>query len=44
MKLKYFLNADLQSWGHFHPKHKDAKIFEKHLNPIMLVFIKYSSL
>ena len=23
----------------FCPKHKDAKIFEKHLNPVMLVFI-----
>ena len=26
-------------WGYFFPKHKDAKIFEKHLNPIMLVFL-----
>ena len=25
--------------GYFCPKHKDAKIFEKHLNPIILVFI-----
>ena len=22
-----------------HPKHKDAKIFENHLNPVILVFI-----
>ena len=30
-----------QCWGHFYLKHKDAKIFENHLNPIMLVFIGY---
>ena len=23
----------------FHPKHKNAKIFENQLNPVMLVFI-----
>ena len=23
-----------------YPKHKDAKIFEKYLNPVMLVFIR----
>ena len=26
--------------GYFHPKHKDANIFENHLNPAMLVFIR----
>ena len=26
--------------GYFLPKHKDAKIFENHLNPVMLVFIR----
>ena len=25
------------TWNH--PKHEDAKIFEKHLNPIMFIFI-----
>ena len=25
--------------GYFRPKHKDATIFENHLNPVMLVFI-----
>ena len=29
----------IQCWGYFHPKHQDTKIFEKHLNPVMLVFI-----
>ena len=28
-----------QCWGYFRPKHKDAKIFENHLNPVKLVFI-----
>ena len=28
-----------QCWGYFHPKYKAAKIFENHLNPVMLVFI-----
>ena len=31
-------------WGYFHPKHKDAKIFEKHLNPVIVVFIGLLSL
>ena len=26
--------------ANFHPKHKDAKIFENHLDPVMLVFIE----
>ena len=30
--------------GYFRPKHKDAKIFEKHLRPVMLVFIGKLSL
>ena len=25
--------------GYFRPKYKDSKIFENHLNPVMLVFI-----
>ena len=29
-----------QCWGYIRPKHKGAKIFEKHLNPVMLVFIR----
>ena len=29
-----------QCIGYFNPKHKDAKIFEIHLNPVMLVFIR----
>ena len=29
----------IQCWGYFPPKNKDAKIFERHLNPIILVFI-----
>ena len=33
-----------QCWGYFCPKHKDAKIFEKHLNPVMLVLIRKPSL
>ena len=24
----------------FRPKHKNAKIFENHLNPVMVVFIR----
>ena len=28
-----------QCWGYFRPKHYDAKIFEKHVNPVMLLFI-----
>ena len=28
-----------QCRDYFRPKHKDAKIFEKHLNPVMLVLI-----
>ena len=27
--------------GHFRPKKKDAKIFENHINPAVLVFIGY---
>ena len=27
-------------WGYFRPKHKDAKNFENHLNPVILVFIE----
>ena len=30
--------------GYFHPKSKDAKIFENHLNSVMLVFIRKLSL
>ena len=33
-----------QCWGYFPPKHKNAKIFEKHLNPVMLVLIGKLSL
>ena len=33
-----------QCWGYFRPKHKDAKFFEKHFNPVMLVFIGLISL
>ena len=33
----------LKCCGYFHPNYKDAKIFEKHLNPVMLVFTGYSS-
>ena len=29
-----------QCWRYFHPKHKDTKIFENHLYPVMLVFIR----
>ena len=28
------------SIANFHPKHKDVKIYENHLNPVMLVFIR----
>ena len=28
-----------QCWAYFYPKPKDAKIFENHLNPVILVFI-----
>ena len=31
-------------WGYFHPKHKDAKIFENHLNLAMLAFIRWRAL
>ena len=30
--------------GYFCPKYNDVKIFENHLNPVMLVFIAYLSL
>ena len=33
-----------QCSGYFRPKHKDTKTFEKHLNPVMLVFIGKLSL
>ena len=33
-----------QCWGHFRPKHKDAKIFESHLNLVMFVLIVKLSL
>ena len=29
-----------QCWGYFCPMHKDAKIFENHLNPCILVFFE----
>ena len=32
------------NWDDFQPEHKETKIFEKHLNPIMLVFIGKLSL
>ena len=28
-----------QCWGYFHPKHKETKIFENHVNHVVLVFI-----
>ena len=31
-------------WGYFHPKHVAAKSLENHLNPVMLVFIRWLSL
>ena len=31
-------NAEATGW-YFHPKHKKANIFVKHLNPVMLVFL-----
>ena len=31
-------------WGYFHPKYKNAKIFENHRNAVMLVFIGKLSL
>ena len=31
--------SPFQCWDCYWPKHKDAKIFENHLNPVMLVFI-----
>ena len=33
------LTPSLQCWGYFCLKHKNAKIVENHLNPVMLVFI-----
>ena len=30
--------------GYFHPKYKDSKVFDNHLNPVMLVFIELLSL
>ena len=36
---KQLLFLGLMQWGYFHPKHKDATIFENHLNPVMLVSI-----
>ena len=33
-----------QCWSYFRPKHKDTKIFENHLNHVMLVFIRKLSL
>ena len=34
----------LQCWGYFRPKRKGVKMFENHLNPVMLVFIGELSL
>ena len=31
-------------WGYFHPKHKDAKIFENYLNPVVELFFEKLSL
>ena len=28
-----------QCWGYFCPKHNDTEIFQKHLSPVMLLFI-----
>ena len=36
--------ANLMLRLYFHPKHKDAKIFENHLNSVMLVSIGKLSL
>ena len=33
-----------ECWGYFHPKHTNAKIVEKHLNPVILVLIRKLSL
>ena len=35
-----YVDQPFQSWGYICPKDKDAKIFENHLNPVMLVFIR----
>ena len=41
VSFEFIYPGDLshQCWGHNRPKHKDAKPFEKHLNPVMFVFI-----
>ena len=36
----FILNPFNAEAKYFHPKHNDAKIFEDHLNPVMLVFIR----
>ena len=33
-----YIDGPFQCLGNFPPKHKDAKIFEKHLNLVSLVF------
>ena len=39
LHIKTDINKPFQCWGYFCPKDKDAKVFENHLNPVMLVFI-----
>ena len=38
-KYRHAWSWPFRCWGYFHPKHKDATIFENHLNPVILVFI-----
>ena len=38
-RYESLLNVNPLNPGYFRPEHKDAKTFENHLNPAMLVFI-----
>ena len=37
--VDWYMNQPFQYWDYLRPKHKNAKIFESYLNPVMLVSI-----
>ena len=38
--MNEFISNPSNAKGYIRPKHKDEKIFENHLNQVMLVFIR----
>ena len=41
--LKFLDLKPFQCWGNFRPKHRDAKLFENHLNPVILAIVRLVS-